>query len=80
MGLPVVATHRAVEGLGLVSGVHLLVGDKAEEISQKIVTLLSERDLAVRLGSEGHIAIQKNYYWENAVPRVCGLYEREMTS
>jgi glycosyltransferase involved in cell wall biosynthesis len=79
MGLPVVATHRAVEGLGLVSGVQLLVEDEPEEISQKIVTLLSDRDLALRLGGQGHIAIWKNYHWKNAVSRVCGLYEREMS-
>lgn len=78
LGLPMVATNLAVEGLALVPGVHLLVGNDVGDISSRIVTLLTNRELASRLGTKGHELMWKNYHWENMSAKICDLYEEEL--
>jgi glycosyltransferase involved in cell wall biosynthesis len=75
LGLPTVATNHAVEGLELVSGEHLLIGDDAAGIANGIVALLSDRKLAERLGSAGHDAMRNHHHWENGCRWVCDHYE-----
>jgi glycosyltransferase involved in cell wall biosynthesis len=78
LGLPMVATNLAVEGLGLIPGVHLLLEDDVAEISGMIATLLSDDELASRLSAKGHEFVWKEYHWENAGTRVRDLYESEL--
>lgn len=58
-GLPVVATSVAAEGMGLVSGEHLLVADDPEEFAAAVCRLYQDRDLWERLSAAGRTAIRE---------------------
>lgn len=57
-GLPVVATSVAVEGMGLVDGVHVLVADTPADFAQAVARLSRDPDLWRRLREAGraHVA------------------------
>jgi glycosyltransferase involved in cell wall biosynthesis len=50
-GLPCVATPLALQGLTVVPGQHVLVGENADELSAQIVRVLADDELASRLGA-----------------------------
>ena len=65
LGRPVVATAKAVEGLGLVSGVHYLRADTpAEYLSQ--LSLLRDRDCWDSLANEGRAVTEARFSWRFA--------------
>src|SRR5207249_5286525 len=53
MGRPVVTTSLGAEGLGAVSGRHLLVADDGPAFAGAIETVLTDPALATRLGANG---------------------------
>lgn len=52
-GRPVVTTSKGMEGLDLEHGVHVLVADTAEAMSDALVRVLTDADLALQLGRSG---------------------------
>jgi len=52
-GRPIVTTSKGMEGMDLVHGEHVLVGDTADTMAQWVVKLLQEPELAVRIGTQG---------------------------
>jgi glycosyltransferase involved in cell wall biosynthesis len=53
LGLPVVATPFAAEGLGLVDGCELLLGSTSDELAAQAIVLLSSVELRARLRVAG---------------------------
>jgi glycosyltransferase involved in cell wall biosynthesis len=62
-GCPVVSTSIGVEGIGLVSGTHVLVADTAEAFAQAVLTLLKDASLSARLGANARTLIQDKFSW-----------------
>ena len=52
-GRPVVTTSKGMEGLDLQDGVHVLVADTSEAMSDALVRVLTDADLALQLGQAG---------------------------
>ena len=52
-GRPVVTTSKGMEGLDLQDGVHVLVADTAEAMSDALVRVLTDAGLALHLGQAG---------------------------
>lgn len=52
-GLPVVTTSRGAEGLAVQSERELLIADAPEEIARQLVRVLTDPELAARLGEAG---------------------------
>jgi|GEM_PF-119698 len=52
-GRPVVTTSKGMEGLDLEHGVHVLVADTAEAMSNALVRVLTDAELALQLGRSG---------------------------
>ena len=65
-GIPVVATSRAAEGLGVTSGEHLLVADKEGEFVDAVVSLLHDRDRWQALSENGRDLVRARYVAEIA--------------
>jgi glycosyltransferase involved in cell wall biosynthesis len=63
LGTPVVSTAKGAEGLDVVHGEHLLIGDSAEEFAAHVVGLLSDRDLRERLSRSARRLVEVRYDW-----------------
>jgi len=60
-GLPVVSTTLGAEGTQATSGQHLLLADTPEQFADGILRLLSDRELAARLGSNLRALVRAHY-------------------
>ena len=76
MGVPMVVTSVANEGIGAEPGHHLLVADTPEEFAREVVTLLGDRDLRTRMGEAARRFIVEEWTWEKHFADL----EREMAA
>lgn len=64
MGLPMVITSVANEGIQAKAPDHLLIGDTAEAFAACVVTLLQDADQRRRLGAAARTFIQQQWSWD----------------
>ena len=82
-GLPLIATRRGGipeivrEGL---NGLLLEQHDDPRELAAKIIQLLNDRDLRLRLGQQGRAWVQENFTWEKVAQRQEEVYDEIMSS
>lgn len=69
-GVPVVATSVAVEGLDVIDGEHLLIADSPSEFADRVVQVLTDAELATRLGRRGRARVEQRYAWPLGVEAV----------
>ena len=62
-GLPCVATPLALQGLTAAPGEHVLVGETPEELSEQIVRVLADDDLAAALGAAAREYVCAAHDW-----------------
>ncbi len=74
MGVPVVASSIAVQGLVVESGVHLFVADDDEEFAASVKRLLLEPALRARIASAARRYVESSHQWRVIVQR----YEAEL--
>jgi glycosyltransferase involved in cell wall biosynthesis len=70
VGTPVVATPRAVAGLAVRPGEHLLVADDADGLARAAVELLRDPALARRLARAARALVEGRYRWEDSAAGV----------
>lgn len=63
-GLPVVATSKGAEGLGLVDEDHLLVREDAPGFEEAVVELLEDREHACAMGERGCAEVRARFSWK----------------
>jgi glycosyltransferase involved in cell wall biosynthesis len=63
-GKPIVATSIANEGIGAVSGQHLLIADRPDEFAQAVLHLLNNPKSCEVLGTNGRDYVIRNWTWE----------------
>lgn len=68
-GKALIATSKAVEGLGLQPGEHFLLAERPEDFAVSIRLLSQDRALRARLGENGKAFVEKHYLWSSIVPR-----------
>lgn len=61
VGCPIVATAKAVEGLGLVPERHFLQAENAAGTASAVARLFKDASLAKRLMEEGHTHLKENF-------------------
>lgn len=61
VGCPIVATAKAVEGLGLVPERHFLQAENATDTARAVTRLFKDASLSKRLIKEGHTHLEKNF-------------------
>ena len=69
-GTPVVATPRAVAGIGVVPGEHLLVADDAEGLAVAASALLGDPARARTLARAARALVEERYRWEDSAAGV----------
>ena len=78
-GTPVVATPLAAEGLDLKDGQNVLLATTAQELSEKVVRLLKDKKLQLKLAKAGQLIVKANYGWDQiakVLGRVYNEYKR----
>ena len=64
MGIPCITTPLANEALGAIDGEHLLLGTTAEELADRIVTLLDDPGRRTSLADNANDFVRQNFSWE----------------
>jgi sugar transferase (PEP-CTERM/EpsH1 system associated) len=76
MGLPVVGTSPATQGVEGQPGRDFLVADEAPAFAARVVELLERPDEARALGSRGRAFVEANYDWGKVLDPLDPLLER----
>ena len=76
MGLPVVGTTPATQGVEGEAGRDFQVADDAASFAARVVELLERPDEARALGQRGRAFVERQYDWENVLAPLEPLLER----
>jgi glycosyltransferase involved in cell wall biosynthesis len=74
MGMPVVSTSVGCEGLLAVDGQNILIRDSPSDFASAVVQVLSDRELAARLGRNARATVEREYSWEQIGQSMVPLY------
>lgn len=75
-GKAVVASSRAVEGLDLVDGEHVILAEADNEFSRAIIDLLRHPHKQEKLATRARVWARENISWEKTVLEYEDLYQR----
>ena len=78
-GLPCVTTPLALQGLMAAPGEHALVGETPEELSEQIVRVLADDDLASRLGAAAREYVCSAHDWTATARGYVRVWEQART-
>ena len=70
MGMPVVATPQAFEGIEAQPGRDLILGENPEKIAEGVIKLTREASLRKSLGDNARKVIENNYCWKKNLERL----------
>lgn len=73
---PVVSTTIGAEGLALRNGVHLRIGDSAEQFAAEVGRLLADRQEAARLAHNGRALVQQRYSWDKLAQELDSVWQK----
>lgn len=76
MGIPVVATPRAFEGIEANPDRDLILGEDVEKIAEGIIKLIKEVSLRKSLSGSGRAVIEKNYCWAKNLEKLDKILTR----
>jgi glycosyltransferase involved in cell wall biosynthesis len=77
-GLPIVTTTIGYEGIDLVPGEHVLVGDTPAEFAAALIRLLRDPALGRRLAAAGRGVAEDRYDWQVVNPQVETVFEQAL--
>jgi polysaccharide biosynthesis protein PslH len=75
LGRPVVCTTVGCEGLDVVNGEHLLIGDTPERFAESTVRLLRDLSLSQSIRVNARKLVEARYGWDNIADRLMWVYE-----
>lgn len=74
-GLPVVTTSRGIEGLNAKDGEDVLVCDDPEKLASSTVSVLTDKNLYIKLAKNGKQLVANFYDWKRISEKLDALYE-----
>lgn len=75
LGIPVVATSIAMEGLPLLHGRDVFVADSADDFAQAVVNILNDKNLRQMMGVNAQSIVRNNYDWKTIAERLETIYQ-----
>ena len=78
MGVPVVTSSVAANGVDAVPNEHLLVADDAQACAQAVLKLMHDRDERRRLSDAGRARVMSHHHWPNSMRRMEAIIEGAM--
>ncbi len=79
LGIPVVATSVATEGLPLMNGRDVLVEDSADGFAKCVVRVLADTALQHSLGSHAQSIVREKYDWKTITEKLDSIYHHVLT-
>ncbi len=76
LGTAVVATQKGAEGLRAMDGQHLLIASDSRDFANKVLKLLSDDALRLRLSIKARKFVEDNYDWQQIGERFVTLVEQ----
>jgi len=76
MGIPVVATPQALEGIEAQPGRDFILGENAEKIAEGVIQLIKKVDLRKSIGDNARRIIEKNYCWATNLQKLDSILAR----
>ena len=76
MGTPVVTTSLAIQALKVKDGEHLLVADEPQQFADAVVSLMTDKNLRMRLSSNARSYIQEYHDWDSMGQKLEAVYRR----
>lgn len=73
-GLPVVTTQRGCEGLDVLHGKHVLIGEDPKALAENTIKLLTNPTLYYRLVVNGRKLVETNFNWESIASILDKIY------
>jgi len=78
---PVVSTSKGVEGLELIPGKDLLVGDSPQDFAKHIIRLILDEELRNKMAKSGYDAVKEKYDWRSGGAAledfICGIVKEK---
>jgi glycosyltransferase involved in cell wall biosynthesis len=74
-GTPVVTMKLSADALEAKDGEELLVGQSAEELAEKILNLLQNKETYERISKNGRKFVEENYTWKKVAKKLDEVYE-----
>jgi sugar transferase (PEP-CTERM/EpsH1 system associated) len=75
IGLPVVATRRAMEGINARPGEDVMVADNPSEFARSTIQLLEDDQLRRRLSDNARRLVERTYRWDSCLQHLDHLLE-----
>ena len=75
LGTPVVSTSKGAEGLDVVDGEHLMIGDTPEAFADAVMRVMRDSNLRERLRCNARILVEHRYDWESIGAQFVALVE-----
>lgn len=75
LGIPVVATSKGAEGLGAVSGIHILIADSPQDFANRVIQLLKDPKLYEQISINGQRFVKEKYDWNVVMPSFLRLVD-----
>ena len=69
-GVPVIATHAALDGIAAKPARDLLVADEPHDFAGKTVAVLQDRSMRAQLAANALALVQKDYRWETTLQKL----------
>jgi len=79
-GIPIVSTTLGCEGIAVVPGHDILVGDAPEEFAAAVLNLLNDGDLANRIANRGRQTVVERYDYRVACRPLDDVYARAINA
>jgi len=73
---PIIATHLAVEGIGIRNGVHALVADSPDELAQLTSKVLADANLRQRLAVNSKKLVENKFNWHTISQELNRVYSK----
>lgn len=79
-GTPVVSTSIGNEGIGGIDNVHLLIADNLNDFADKVVRLLTDKELWIRLSNEGRAFVSERFSMDTVRDVLNRTYDEVLTN
>lgn len=75
-GIPIVASAFSVQGsIDAIDGKDLMISDEPVDFAEKVITLLNDKALQLRLSHNARALVEKKYSWEGVIKQYEKCYE-----
>ncbi len=78
MGVPLITTPQALEGIQAQTGRDVIMESKPEEFAKKVVEIIKDRKLQKLLSGNGRLLVEKKYNWDINMGKLENLLEESI--